>query len=90
MQDITASYDFVANRSNPSPQTSDYHGTSCAGIIAMERNNYYCGAGVAYNCRIGGIVPCIICLEHNFNPYCTESSAGRYIGLYEYIAISMY
>ncbi|XP_059920859.1 neuroendocrine convertase 1-like [Gadus macrocephalus] len=31
------------------------HGTRCAGEIAMEANNSYCGVGIAFNARIGGI-----------------------------------
>ena len=31
------------------------HGTRCAGEIAMSANNKYCGVGVAYNSKIGGI-----------------------------------
>ena len=30
------------------------HGTSCAGIIAMEKNNNKCGVGVAFNSKITG------------------------------------
>lgn len=32
-----------------------YHGTRCAGEIAMVANNGKCGVGIAYNARIGGI-----------------------------------
>ncbi|KAM9310501.1 neuroendocrine convertase 1-like isoform 2-T3 [Pholidichthys leucotaenia] len=31
------------------------HGTHCAGEVAMEANNSYCGVGIAFNARIGGI-----------------------------------
>ncbi|KAK1790224.1 hypothetical protein P4O66_014151, partial [Electrophorus voltai] len=31
------------------------HGTKCAGEIAMEANNCYCGVGIAFNARVGGI-----------------------------------
>ncbi|XP_023266296.1 proprotein convertase subtilisin/kexin type 4-like [Seriola lalandi dorsalis] len=31
------------------------HGTRCAGEVAMEANNSYCGVGIAFNARIGGI-----------------------------------
>ncbi|XP_066508994.1 endoprotease bli-like [Hoplias malabaricus] len=31
------------------------HGTKCAGEIAMEANNSYCGVGIAFNAYIGGI-----------------------------------
>ena len=30
------------------------HGTNCAGIIAMEKNNEKCGVGVAYDSKITG------------------------------------
>ncbi|XP_055759371.1 PC3-like endoprotease variant B [Salvelinus fontinalis] len=31
------------------------HGTRCAGEVAMEANNSYCGVGIAFNARVGGI-----------------------------------
>ncbi|XP_034029586.1 proprotein convertase subtilisin/kexin type 4-like [Thalassophryne amazonica] len=31
------------------------HGTRCAGEVAMEANNSYCGVGIAFNARIGGV-----------------------------------
>ncbi|XP_069743214.1 PC3-like endoprotease variant B isoform X4 [Narcine bancroftii] len=31
------------------------HGTRCASEIAMEANNSFCGVGIAYNTRVGGI-----------------------------------
>uniref|UniRef100_UPI00398F34DC PC3-like endoprotease variant B n=1 Tax=Pristiophorus japonicus TaxID=55135 RepID=UPI00398F34DC len=34
---------------------SHRHGTQCASEIAMEANNSFCGVGIAYNARIGGI-----------------------------------
>ena len=34
--------------------TRDSHGTGCAGIIAMEKNNDVCGVGVAYHSSIIG------------------------------------
>lgn len=30
------------------------HGTRCAGEIAAEANNKFCGVGVAFNAKIGG------------------------------------
>lgn len=30
------------------------HGTRCAGEVAAVANNRICGAGVAYNARVGG------------------------------------
>lgn len=30
------------------------HGTRCAGEVAMEANNSYCGVGIAFNAKIGG------------------------------------
>ena len=34
--------------------TLDTHGTSCAGIIAMEKNNKECAVGIAYKSSITG------------------------------------
>ncbi|XP_059837353.1 PC3-like endoprotease variant B [Hypanus sabinus] len=32
-----------------------HHGTRCASEVAMEANNSFCGVGIAYNARVGGI-----------------------------------
>lgn len=55
--DKNASYDINGNDDNPSPQDNgeNKHGTRCAGEIAAEAGNEYCGVGVAYNSRIGGV-----------------------------------
>ncbi len=57
-QDLTASWDFVDNDNDPTPDYStnepNSHGTSCAGEVGMARDNGVCGAGVAYDCNIGG------------------------------------
>uniref|UniRef100_H3B1L8 Peptidase S8/S53 domain-containing protein n=1 Tax=Latimeria chalumnae TaxID=7897 RepID=H3B1L8_LATCH len=31
------------------------HGTKCAGEIAMEANNSFCGVGIAFHSKIGGV-----------------------------------
>ncbi len=61
LQDSTASWDFVDNDNNPTPDYStdntgepNSHGTSCAGEVGMARDNGVCGTGVAYDCNIGG------------------------------------
>ena len=51
-------YDYVDDDSNPFPielsgQRED-HGTSCAGEIAMVKDNGVCGVGVAYQSSITG------------------------------------
>lgn len=38
----------------PSP-LGTRHGTRCAGEVAAIANNGFCGTGVAYNARIGGM-----------------------------------
>lgn len=57
-QDPSASYDFVWNDRDPTPDENEEepnsHGTSCAGEIAMSRD-CSCGVGVAYGCSIGGL-----------------------------------
>ena len=30
------------------------HGTKCAGVIAAEANNSFCGVGIAYSANISG------------------------------------
>ncbi|XP_078109837.1 neuroendocrine convertase 2-like isoform X2 [Sander vitreus] len=39
----------------PARDEENSHGTRCAGEVAMEANNSYCGVGIAFNARIGGI-----------------------------------
>lgn len=55
---MSASWDFGHNDSDPSPDdpTSEvaYHGTSCAGEVAMVKDNAVCGVGVAYASQIAG------------------------------------
>lgn len=68
--------DLVYRVNDPTPFDSDHaHGTKCAGIIGMERNNGICGVGIAPEATIGGKVthhvdayPSIsgITLKHSF------------------------
>ncbi|NXA01429.1 PCSK4 convertase, partial [Nesospiza acunhae] len=57
--DPLASYDFNSNDPDPQPRYSEsdknWHGTRCAGEVAAVANNGICGAGVAYNAKIGGV-----------------------------------
>ncbi|KAM7420240.1 hypothetical protein PAMA_014780 [Pampus argenteus] len=55
-----ASFDLCASHGlaqDPMPvrDEENSHGTQCAGVVAMEANNSYCGVGIAFNARIGGI-----------------------------------
>nr|XP_040020160.1 furin-like protease kpc-1 isoform X2 [Gasterosteus aculeatus aculeatus] len=55
-----ASFDVRASHGlshDPMPlrDEENSHGTRCAGEVAMEANNSYCGVGIAFNARIGGI-----------------------------------
>ncbi|XP_027142876.1 proprotein convertase subtilisin/kexin type 4 isoform X2 [Larimichthys crocea] len=55
-----ASFDLRASHGlfyDPMPvrDEANSHGTRCAGEVAMEANNSYCGVGIAFNARIGGI-----------------------------------
>ena len=57
-QDSGASYDFVHDDSDPSPdpptsREDNSHGTGCAGEVGMVKESA-CGVGVAYNGRIAG------------------------------------
>ncbi|CAL8357810.1 unnamed protein product [Arctogadus glacialis] len=45
----------LSNDPMPIRDEENGHGTRCAGEIAMEANNSYCGVGIAFNARIGGI-----------------------------------
>lgn len=57
--DGQASHDYNNNDHDPFPRYSadniNKHGTRCAGEVAAEVNNGICGAGVAFNARVGGI-----------------------------------
>ncbi|CAF1100081.1 unnamed protein product [Adineta ricciae] len=57
--DPQASYDLNDNDPDPSPRydssNENRHGTRCAGEIAMVANNSFCGVGIAYNAKVGGI-----------------------------------
>ncbi|XP_060037481.1 proprotein convertase subtilisin/kexin type 4 isoform X1 [Erinaceus europaeus] len=57
--DALASYDFNDYDPDPQPRYTpsdeNRHGTRCAGEVAAVANNMFCGAGVAYNARIGGV-----------------------------------
>lgn len=55
--DKKASYDINDDDENPTPQDNgeNKHGTRCAGEIAAEAGNEFCGVGVAYNASIGGV-----------------------------------
>ncbi|RZF49304.1 hypothetical protein LSTR_LSTR015761 [Laodelphax striatellus] len=57
--DPDISTDFIDNDRDPMPRygadSDNSHGTRCAGEIAMVANNSFCGVGVAYNARVGGI-----------------------------------
>ena len=58
IQDSFASWDFASNDPDPTPTNyfgdePDRHGTSCAGEIAMAKDNNRCGVGVAYDSNIG-------------------------------------
>ncbi|KAF0045014.1 hypothetical protein F2P81_001543 [Scophthalmus maximus] len=59
-QEALASVDLCASHGpsrDPMPvrDEENSHGTRCAGEVAMEANNSYCGVGIAFNARIGGI-----------------------------------
>lgn len=54
--DPAISYDF--NDEDPDPRPADRansHGTRCAGEVAMAANNHFCGVGVAFGSRLGGV-----------------------------------
>ncbi|XP_053321052.1 proprotein convertase subtilisin/kexin type 4 [Spea bombifrons] len=57
--DPRASYDFNNNDPDPQPRydptNENRHGTRCAGEVAALANNDICGAGIAYNARLGGV-----------------------------------
>uniref|UniRef100_A0A8C8ZD59 Proprotein convertase subtilisin/kexin type 4 n=1 Tax=Prolemur simus TaxID=1328070 RepID=A0A8C8ZD59_PROSS len=57
--DPLASYDFNDYDPDPQPRYTpsdeNRHGTRCAGEVAAIANNGFCGVGVAFNARIGGV-----------------------------------
>jgi len=48
-------WDAYSNDADPQPTGNDAHGTACAGIVAMRRDNGKGGVGVAPGCKIVGI-----------------------------------
>ena len=60
IKDPRASWDFVNNDGDPTPDNyfgdePDSHGTECAGQVGMVKDNGKCGVGIAHNSRIGGL-----------------------------------
>nr|XP_021497510.1 proprotein convertase subtilisin/kexin type 4 isoform X2 [Meriones unguiculatus] len=57
--DPLASYDFNDYDPDPQPRYTpsdeNRHGTRCAGEVSATANNGFCGAGVAFNAKIGGV-----------------------------------
>ncbi|NXX99123.1 PCSK4 convertase, partial [Centropus bengalensis] len=57
--DPLASYDFNSDDPDPQPRYTsgqeNRHGTRCAGEVAAAANNGICGAGIAYNAKVGGV-----------------------------------
>ncbi|XP_063234835.1 furin-like protease 1 [Bacillus rossius redtenbacheri] len=65
--DISPNYDAAVSCSladldeadpDPTPDTTspdNGHGTYCAAIMAAAADNHYCGVGVAYQARVGGV-----------------------------------
>ncbi|XP_053556000.1 proprotein convertase subtilisin/kexin type 4 [Bombina bombina] len=57
--DPLASYDFNSDDPDPQPHYNladeNRHGTRCAGEVSAVASNSVCGAGIAYNSKIGGV-----------------------------------
>ncbi|CAH1797743.1 unnamed protein product [Owenia fusiformis] len=57
--DPYASYDLNDNDADPFPRydstNENKHGTRCGGEVAMVADNGFCGVGVAYGAKIGGV-----------------------------------
>ena len=53
------SFDFINRDADPRPRYSllspSTHGTKCAGIISMAKDNKKCGVGIAYDTKIAGM-----------------------------------
>lgn len=56
-QDKAASWDINDDDDDPSPRDDgdNKHGTRCAGEVAAVAFNEFCGVGIAYNAKIGGL-----------------------------------
>ncbi|XP_067884680.1 PC3-like endoprotease variant B [Heterodontus francisci] len=54
--DLNASFDLRKAHGVSHNKKIYRHGTQCASVIAMDANNSFCGVGIAYNARIGGIL----------------------------------
>ena len=54
-EDPEISVDLGANEHGPGVKKNPIHGTYCAAVIAAEANNSFCGVGVAFRSRVGGV-----------------------------------
>lgn len=55
--DPMASYDINDDDPDPTPQDNgdNKHGTRCAGEVAGQAYNEFCGVGIAFNASVGGV-----------------------------------
>lgn len=54
--DAQSSYNFNGGDvRDPTPKSSDGHGTSAAGVAAGARHNGHCGHGVAFKAKVAGV-----------------------------------
>ena len=53
-QNSSLSVDLVDRDGDVSPGRQNNHGTACARVVAMARDNGKCGVGVAYEATIVG------------------------------------
>lgn len=70
MQDTDLDYNALDTSSDHAyPEikngTRNAHGTNCAGVIAMKKNNDKCGVGIAYESTVTGRLS--ICVETLLN-----------------------
>ena len=72
---LIAPYDPLDRDEDPTPDYSDAHGTSCAGLAAAKGNDAFGGIGVCPNCSI---MPIRILSESGYSRYGADSDAFRW------------
>ena len=72
---LVAPYDPLDRDQDPTPDYSDAHGTSCAGLAAAKGNDSFGGIGVCPNCSI---MPIRILSESGYSRYGADSDAFRW------------
>eukprot|EP00111_Clytia_hemisphaerica_P019427 TCONS_00057329-protein len=79
--DQRASYNFIANKDDPTPDPGNVHGCKVGGVAAGQANNNQCGVGIAHAAKIGGITA-FATGEDDIHQPAALSHANDYVDIY--------